>query len=148
MVSVIAGTSPLSSQGLVIASANELLVSFISKTHLPLTSQDCCKEETPTGCLVLLPAPRGFPCMSRPQEVSSTVKSQPTPQEGGQEASSQPVTTGSKSPPGRAPWGAQQHRKKQPPGDPGDPCPVSPELGRPFLEQGTLTASLTDVQGL
>lgn len=86
--------------------------------------------------------------MPRPQEVSSTVKSQPTPQEGVQEPSSQPVTTGSNSPPGRVPWGVWQHRKEQPPGDPGDPCPVSPELGRPLLEQGTLTASLTDVQGL
>ena len=80
--------------------------------------------------------------------MSSTVKSQPTLQEGGQEASSRPVTTGSKSPPGRAPWGVQQLQEGAAPGTPWRPLPSEPGARQAPPGQVTLTASLTDVQGL
>lgn len=78
------------------------------------------------------------------QDTSSTGKLLPTPQQGGQEASSWRMRTGSKSPPGRAPWRVEQHRREQPPRETsashgarnhGDLCQVSLELASLLLGQ-------------
>lgn len=86
---------------------HELLGDIIGKTHSLLTCLNCSKEETPTGCLVLPPVPRGFP-LHAPSSAkragrSGVVKPLPTaPQEGHQESGSLPWRCVPKSPPGRA----------------------------------------------
>lgn len=123
---------------------HELLGDIIGKTHSLLTCLNCSKEETPTGCLVLPPVPRGFPLhapsLAKRAGRSGVVKPLPTaPQEGHQESGSLPWRCVPKSPPGRAAGegSCPPPRVLSKPQEPRDSCQLSTEHPSLLLGPGT-----------